>query len=235
MTDLIGRLRLGRFVDNFLSQLPAVAVTHKTEIRLHRFFHSVLCLYISEHSLFGRRPQDLMIREMHPTEKVNAGCDGLNKNLIRMHGELKLASQKIPHRRQNSLEVRFVRRKDGKVVGITEIIFRLESMFHKLVEFVHVNVYQKLGGQIAERKSDTGDTRIKTPDDYRYEIEDILIGNIFCGYIQENRVIDVCEKLSDVAFEHPYRPDVVLRNPADEFSESAESAIRFVIKSRSNS
>ena len=53
-----------------------------------------------------------------------------------------------------------------------------------------------------------------------------MIGNIFCNYIQESRVIDVCEKLSDVAFEHPYRPDVVLRNPADEFSESAESAMR---------
>ena len=55
MTDLIGRFELGRFVENFLSQLPAVAVAHKTEIRLHRFFLSVFRLYISEHPLFGRR------------------------------------------------------------------------------------------------------------------------------------------------------------------------------------
>ena len=81
MTDLIGRLRLGRFIDNFLSQLPAVAVAHKTEIRLHRLFLSILRFYISEHPLFGRRPQNLMIWKMHPTEKVHARCDGLYKNL----------------------------------------------------------------------------------------------------------------------------------------------------------
>ena len=67
---------------------------------------------------------------------------------------------------------------------------------------------------------------MKTPDDDRHEIENILIGNIFCGYVQENRMIDVCEKLFDIALEHPHRPNVVLRNNANEFSESAESAVR---------
>ena len=98
-----------------------------------------------------------MIRKMHPTEKVDTRGDGLNKNLIRMHGELEFASQKFSHRRQNGFEVHLVRRKDCEIIGIAQIIFRLEAMLHKLVEFVHVNVYQKLGRQIAERKSDAGD------------------------------------------------------------------------------
>jgi len=67
---------------------------------------------------------------------------------------------------------------------------------------------------------------MEAPDDDRYEIENILIGNIFSDYIQKNCMIDVCEKLSDVAFEHPYRPYIVFGYRADEFSEPAESAVR---------
>ena len=74
-----------------------------------------------------------------------------------MHGELELASQKLLYRRQNGFEVRLVSRKDGEIISIAKIIFRLEAMLHKLVEFIHVNVYQKLGRQIAERKPDAGD------------------------------------------------------------------------------
>ena len=48
----------------------------------------------------------------------------------------------------------------------------------------------------------------------------------FFSHIQENRMIDVCEKLFDVAFEHPYRPSIILRHDADEFSESADGAVR---------
>lgn len=39
-------------------------------------------------------------------------------------------------------------------------------------------------------------------------------------------MIDICEKLFDVAFEHPYCPNIVFRNDTDEFSEPAESAVR---------
>jgi hypothetical protein len=67
---------------------------------------------------------------------------------------------------------------------------------------------------------------MKASDDDRQKIKNVLIGNIFCGHVQENHMIDVCEKLFDIAFEHPYRLGVVLRNHADEFSESAESAVR---------
>ncbi len=42
-------------MDNALSQLPAVAVADEAEVGLNCFFFSVLCLYISKHSLFGRR------------------------------------------------------------------------------------------------------------------------------------------------------------------------------------
>src|SRR3990167_2196508 len=57
-------------------------------------------------------------------------------------------------------------------------------------------------------------------------MEDILIGNIFCGYLQENCMINICEKLSDVAFEQPYGTDVIFRNDTNEFSEPAKSAMR---------
>ena len=67
---------------------------------------------------------------------------------------------------------------------------------------------------------------MKTADNDRNNPDDVLVRNLLCDYFQKNRMSDVCEKFSDVAFEHPYRPSVVLGNLADEFSESAESAMR---------
>ena len=51
MNISLGRFGIRRFVENFLSQFPAVAVTDEAEIRLHRFLLSVFRFYISEHPL----------------------------------------------------------------------------------------------------------------------------------------------------------------------------------------
>ncbi len=49
-----------------------------------------------------------------------------------------------------------------EVIGVTNIMFELELMFDKLIEFVEVNIGEELGGEVAEREASIRHARIET-------------------------------------------------------------------------
>lgn len=85
-----------------------------------------------------------MIREMRPPEKIYAGSQCFYKHLVWMHLQLQISQQKTLHLQQNILKPYSVSRKNNEIVGITDILLDLQSVLHKLVEFIHVDIHKQL-------------------------------------------------------------------------------------------
>jgi hypothetical protein len=94
-----------------------------------------------------------MIWEMYPAQEIYSGCESAEGNLIRMEIEMKVLLEKIADPREKLFEATFVSMKEREIVGITDIMFCFERMFHELVELIHVDIRKKLGGEIAEREA----------------------------------------------------------------------------------
>lgn len=59
---------------------------------------------------------------------------------------------------------------------------RLAFVLYPLIEFVHVDVHEKLGGEVPQWQSYAG-RGMKAADDTLYEPEDALVGNMSPQYV----------------------------------------------------
>ena len=66
---------------------------------------------------------------------------GTNESLRRNFKQLvELLVKKFVNLRYQIFQILSLARENGKVVGITEIIFHFQPMLHKLVKFVHIDI-----------------------------------------------------------------------------------------------
>lgn len=105
------------------------------------------------HSPLRRVAQNAVVGEMDPAKKIGARGKRFDENLIGMELQLQPAFQKIFHFSENDFKPIAIRGKDDKIVSITDILFCAQMMFCKLVDFVHIDIHEKLGCQIAERQT----------------------------------------------------------------------------------
>ena len=87
----------------------------------------------------------------------------------------------------------------------------LELVLGVLVELVHVDVDQELGGEITEWQSFSW-SRLESPYDLTQEPENIFIRYMHCKDLEKNIMIYGSKKLSHVAFKHPAGLCVISRN-----------------------
>ncbi len=78
-------------------------------------------------------------------------------------------------------------------------------MLCELVEFVHVDVDQKLRGEVAERNTNTPLHGVKAFYDFGQKPENVGVGNVPFQNVRQYGMVDIFEKLPYVAFEHPCR------------------------------
>lgn len=91
-------------------------------------------------------------------------------------------------------------------------------MLGELVELVHVDVYEYLGGKVSKRQPNTllyG----KASHDLRKERKDILIGNVSPQDLEKNAMVDGCEKLADIALQDPRGSGVIFRYDIGELTK----------------
>ena len=94
-----------------------------------------------------------MVQKVHPAEKINTGGEGFDENLIRVQFQSQFLPQKILNFRNQIFQSSAASRKNHEIIRVSDIVFCFESMFYKLVKFVHVDIHKKLGGEIAERQA----------------------------------------------------------------------------------
>ncbi len=99
-------------------------------------------------------------------------------------------------------------------------------MFHKLVKFVHINIREKLGGQIAERETNARLPRTKTLNNLSEKPDNFLAGALTRQSTKQNFMVNVREKLPDVALQNPAGFGVVLAHFTTKRTESVYGFVR---------
>ena len=71
---------------------------------------------------------------MHPAEKINAGGERSDGNLVRMQLEAQFVPEVLPYPWNEQLEPTTVMRQDGEIIGITKVAYRLQPVLHELIK-----------------------------------------------------------------------------------------------------
>lgn len=71
-----------------------------------------------------------------------------------MQGQLQSCFQKDGYFREKIFQIFFALVENNEIIGISDTISDFHFPFQKMVELVHVNVHQKLAGEIAQRQTD---------------------------------------------------------------------------------
>jgi len=91
-------------------------------------------------------------------------------------------------------------------------VFCFQFVFYILIKFVHIDIYQKLACEIAQRQAITrGSTSWKAIHYLPQEPHNILVGYIPLKDCKQNLVVYRGKELADVAFEHPAGAGMVFR------------------------
>ena len=184
------------------SKTHRVAVREHPNVRGHSLF-SRMFFQAAEHPPFACCPQNAVIGEMHPSEKIHARSETFDKNFVWMKSELEALAEKFANLRYQVFQILFITRKNREIVGITEIIFYLQSAFHKLVKLVHINVNKYLRSEIAERQTHAQAGRGETLDDFPQKPDNFFVGNVVFQNAKYHSMVNVRKKFLDIAFQNP--------------------------------
>ena len=177
-------------------------MTNQSQVRTYGFLHRMLP-YPFHHALLGRSPEHAMVGEMNPAKEIDAGGEGFDEELVRVEFELQFFPQEGSYTGNQALKPRAIRREKHEIVSVADVPSRPQSVFRELVKFVHINVYEKLGGEIAERESLPGRVRMEASYYFMKKPADFFIGNIRRKHFLQCAMIDIFEKLSDVTLQDP--------------------------------
>jgi hypothetical protein len=145
---------------------------------------------------------------------------------------MQMIYQKLTYSRYERDKRFAVARHEYKIVGVSYVVFRFQRMLRKLIKIIHVNVDEDLRGYITEREPYAGPPRCaETVYDALEKPEKLGRGNALSQDSLEDTVVDIRKEFSDIAFEHPCRPQLILRGLSGKCLEAVECPMRSLIKS----
>lgn len=207
---------------NFVTHFPSIPMTQEPKVGLDTFLFPANFLDMTEHTPLTTCPQDAMVCKMHPAKKIYTRSERLYRNLFRMQRESQLIQQKIVCAQQHLLKFTPISRKEHKIVRIPHIRFHLERILHELVKLVHIDIYEKLRGEVPEREPDTFSRAEKTPHNLPEKPQDILVWYALGQYRKKALLVYRGKEFPHVAFQHPDRTRVIVRDAKREPSEMFE-------------
>jgi len=96
-----------------------------------------------------------------------------------------------------------------------------------VVKLVHVDIHQKLTGEIAQRQTNIRPVLgVKTSDHLAQKQDRISALDVSLKNIAQNFMIDIGEEFSDVTFQNPDRSSVIPRNFASVVAEAIYRPVR---------
>lgn len=71
-----------------------------------------------------------------------------------MQGQLQSCLQKRRYFREKIFQIFFAFMQNDEIVRVSDAVSDFHFSLQKMIELVHINIYQKLAGEIAQRQSD---------------------------------------------------------------------------------
>lgn len=166
---------------------------------------------LSIHPFLSFLSQQSEVREGHIPQEVDTFAVSPYLDLVGMKFELESLAQKISYRLQESFQFQRVIPNYQKVVSIANIVFTVQSMFQKLITFVHIDIGKKLAREIADGQpflqcistlslSLSQARRFVTPNHFSHKPARIRIDYSFFENAEQNVVVDAVEELPYIAF-----------------------------------
>lgn len=93
------------------------------------------------------------MRETHKSQEVYSSVYLGNRNFSRMKVETEFFLQENPDRWNKLSQLFLAFRNDDKIVRITRVVLYCKLLLYELVKFVEVNIGEKLGSEISDRKA----------------------------------------------------------------------------------
>ncbi len=104
-------------------------------------------------------------------------------------------------------------------------------MLYKLVKLVHIDIHEKLGGEIAKGQTFPPVHRRKAINHFRKEPHDILIGNILAEDVLQGIMINILKESLNVALENPAGAGVISAHPVSQPSKPVYGFMRSLSES----
>ncbi len=215
------------FVNKILTKPLGIGVREYAEIGIKRglgaffrdkstFIHFYSLFQFSKNSLYRPLPDQLVVWKHHITEIVYAVVAFEYLYFVWVEIKLKFCFKKVLYFYNELLKVFSVSGYDDKIVGVSGIMLDLQLIFHKLIKLVHINIGEKLRGEVANRKSflveQVGITTRKTAYNFFRQPQSIQVLNFLSQNFRKNEVVYGIKKLFHIAFQNIAGLSVVSRH-----------------------
>jgi hypothetical protein len=91
-----------------------------------------------------------MIGKNDIAKKINAMLYISYRYFLRMKLQLQMTFKKLRYRLNKISQLSATRSHYCKIIGITGIMFYMQTVLNELIKLIHINIREKLGGQIAD-------------------------------------------------------------------------------------
>ncbi len=93
-----------------------------------------------------------MIGKMDPAQEIDTRSQGFDKHFIRMKRQSQVKLQERIYESQYIFQFFLVLGENHKIVSIANVVSGFDSVLHKLVELIEIDIDKELGGEVAKRE-----------------------------------------------------------------------------------
>lgn len=142
-----------------------------------------------------------------------------------MQLKLEFGGEKGADAWQQTFEPRTVFGQEDEIIGVADVVRGFKLMRGELVELVHVDVHEELGGEVAQREAFAGRGGVEALYHFCKECDRAFVCYPLFEHCEEYLLVDGSEKLPYVALEHPAGARVVLRDSSGEGLEAVHRPV----------
>lgn len=182
-------------------------------------------LQLPEHSPLCTGSHDAVMREYDVSDEIDSLAKLSDAGFSRMQVKAKIVMKKSPDHEKHGGQTSVFACDDEEVIGVSHVVGYPKAVLHELIQFIEVDVREKLRGEVADGKTFFGLPRMETPENFSQEREKLRVTDPLSEQPEENLVIDHGEKLMDVALEREAGTGVVLAHAAKHAFQCRNAAV----------
>jgi len=213
-------------ITKFQTQSSCCSMTQGTEIgleclpqtfvgNLSFLYHFNFLIQLSNHSSFSSFAQRTIVWKRNISKEIDTTAIFSYRDLTGVQFQIQIVTKKVLYFGYQFFQKILTFRNSNKIIRVANIISYFQFLFHKLIEFVHINIGKKLRGQIADRKSfSSKKIRGLTSKAFYYffhKPQGISVFYFSPQKLNQNGVVNAIKKLSHVALKRVCRLTVVSR------------------------